>query len=126
MKRWLSLLLLLIMLISLCSCGKSEAAQAVDAMISSIGVVDENSKVAIEEAETAYEDLSDSEKRSLENLAQLEKARTTFDELMANQAITAISWIGVVNEYSWNDIQNARQIYDSKAIVKGKCKTHIC
>lgn len=113
MKRLLVLLLSFVLMISLYSCGKSDAAQAVDEMISSIGIVNENSKDAIEEAEAAWEKLSDSEKKSLENFPQLEEAKATYNELMANQAITAINWIGAVNEYSWNDIQNARQIYDN-------------
>lgn len=112
MKRFLSLFIPLMLILLLCSCGKSEAAQNVDDMISALGVVDENSKTVIEEAEAAYNALSDRDKGALENYAQLEEARSTFDRLMADKAIGAISQIGFVDEDSWNDIQIARKIYD--------------
>lgn len=99
--------------IFLCSCGKSEAAQAVDDMISSLDAVDETSRTAIEEVESAYGALSDKDKRSLENYARLEEARSVFDGLMAQQAVNAIDWIGFVDENSWDSIQKARQLYDA-------------
>lgn len=118
MKKFVLLLLVMVMVFTLTACGKSEAAQSVDDMISSLEAVDENSRAAIEEAEAAYNALSDKEKQSLDNYAHLEEVRSTFDELMANQVVTAISWIGLVTENSWNDIQNARQMYDSLTDVE--------
>ena len=112
MRKFALLLFAMVMVFTLTACGKSEAAQAVDDLILSLEVVDENSRAAIEEAEAAYNALSDKEKQSLDNYAHLEEMRSAFDEFMANQAVTAISWIGLVTENSWDDIQNARQIYD--------------
>ena len=113
MKRIILMLIAAIMALTLMACGKSEAAQSVDDMISNLEIVDENSRAALEEAETAYNALNDKDKGSLENYAQLEEARSAFNQLMADKAISAIDWIGAVNENSWNDIHNARQIYDA-------------
>lgn len=113
MRKICLLPLIATLFFTLAACGKSESAQAVDDMISSLEVVDETSKTAIEEVEAAYNALSDKDKETLENYALLEEARSTFDQLMAEKAITAIDWIGYVTENSWDDIQNARQIYDT-------------
>lgn len=113
MKKFALLLLVPALMLTLTACGKSEAAQSVDDMISNLEIVDENSRAALEEIEAAYNALNDKDKGSLENYAQLEEARSAFNQLMADKAISAIDWIGAVNENSWNDIHNARQIYDA-------------
>ena len=54
MKRMIAICLCSILLLSLCACGKSKEAQAVDDLILAIGEVSLESENAIENAESAY------------------------------------------------------------------------
>lgn len=85
MKKALSLILVLVLVISLTACGKSEAAQQVDTMISGIGTVTLESEAAIKSAEAAYNALTAEQKEELENYAILVAARSTLDDLLAKK-----------------------------------------
>lgn len=65
MKKVLSLILVLAICLSLCACGKSEAAKACEELIAAIGEVSIDSKDAIEAAERAYSALTADEKDSI-------------------------------------------------------------
>lgn len=82
MRKALSLLLALAMCLSLCACGKSAAAETVDRLIEAIGTVTLESERAITEAENAYAQLPDSDKKKVENLAALMEARTAYNDLV--------------------------------------------
>ena len=62
MKRGISLILALIICLSLCACGKSEAVVKVEELISAIGEVSLESKGAIESAQEAFDALPEVEK----------------------------------------------------------------
>lgn len=79
MRKVLSLLLALIMCLSLCACGKSEAVKNVEVLIAAIGEVTLDSEAAIVAAETAYNALTDEEKAKVENIAMLTEAREVLD-----------------------------------------------
>lgn len=81
MKKILSFILLFVLLLSLCACGKTEAAKNADNLILSIGTVSLTSEKAIIDAENAVSQLSEKEKDTLENEQILISARTTFDAL---------------------------------------------
>lgn len=82
MKKTISMILTLVLCLSLCACGKSEAAEMVDSMILAIGEVTLSSESAIIAAENAYDQLTDKDKGSVEKLVVLMEARTTYDNLV--------------------------------------------
>ena len=81
MKKIIAILLAVILLLSLCACGKSKEAQAVDDLIMAIGEVSLDSAEEIESAENAYNALSEKDRENVENYAILETSRETLDNL---------------------------------------------
>jgi len=75
MKKPISLLLILVLCLNLCACGKSAEAKAVDDMILAIGEVTADNASAVQEALEAYEALSEADRQSVENYAVLESAQ---------------------------------------------------
>ena len=123
MKKVLLLLMLITVFISLCSCGKSEAATNVDNMILEIGEVTLESEEKISAAEKAASELKESEYNQLEQLSTLEEARTIYERLVEEKRIadnkqaiseieTAINAIGVVTLEQESAITSARTLYD--------------
>ena len=82
MRRLLSLVLVIVMLLSLCSCGKTDAAIAAEEAIAAIGVVTLDSEEAIAYAEKLYGILTDNEKESIENRLELANAREEYERLV--------------------------------------------
>lgn len=119
MKKCLIPVLAIIMCLNLCSCGKSEAAQNVDNLISSIGEVTLDSEVKIIEAEKAVDALEDKDSKQLENLATLEAARSTYDTLVleaeAAEIDAAINNIPEVSIENKDAIAKVRKMYDSSS-----------
>lgn len=134
MKRALSILIIAVICLSLCSCGKSEAATNADNMILEIGEVTLESGDKIADAEEAISNLKESEYKQLEQISILEEARATYDRLVEekriadnNKAIseieTAIDSIGVVTLEQESVITSVRFLYnkgndDVKAGIK--------
>ena len=123
MKRGLLFVIIAVMCLSLCSCGKSQAATNADNMILEIGEVTLESGDKIADAEEAVSNLKESEYKQLEQISILEEARTTYDRLVEekriadnNKAIseieTAIDSIGVVTLEQESAITSARTLYD--------------
>lgn len=83
MKKALSFLLALVMVLVLVGCGKSKMVLSTEKAISDIGEVSLSSLTLIEEAERSYKILSDKEKESVENRAVLLEARKKYEELVA-------------------------------------------
>lgn len=83
-RRTTALLLIVISLISLSACGKSENAQAVDDLILAIGEVSNEhfDPDAIVAAQNAYEALTDAERDTLEHSDKLENARDEVFRLL--------------------------------------------
>lgn len=78
MKKGISLILVLVMCLSLCACGKSQAVKAVEEAITDIGEVSIDSKDAIENADNLYNALSSKEKDQVENYNILEQAQKAY------------------------------------------------
>lgn len=82
MKRVTIILLALILCLSLCGCGKSEAVKNVEAMIDAIGEVTLDSEAAVVAAEEAYAALTAEEKEKVENHIVLTDARAALDPMI--------------------------------------------
>lgn len=85
MKKALPVLLVIVMCLSLCACGKSQSVKDVEDAIKSIGEVSLDSKEKIEKAERMYDYLTEKEKSSVENKGQLVEARYAYDSLYADE-----------------------------------------
>lgn len=97
--------------IMLTSCGKSDAARAVDDQIISIGEVTIESEEVIAEIERAYQNLSEQEKKSIENYTYLKEARGLLDAKKALNVDDAIAKIGIVTSESGSAIAYADKLY---------------
>ena len=128
MKKLISLFLVLVLCMSLCACGKSEAAANMDKMISAIGTVTLESEAAIKAAEATYNALTQAQKDELDNYSILVAARATLDSLLeqkandeasaenqeqANSVIEMISAIGEVTADKADAIKAARDAYNA-------------
>lgn len=80
MKKAISLLLALVLCLSLCACGKSEAVKNVEAMIDALGEITLESINAICSAEDAYNALTEDEQKKVKNYETLTKARDSYYE----------------------------------------------
>lgn len=81
MKRLFSLVFILGLMLSLCACGKTQAAKDAEAAITAIGEVSTDSGDAIAKAEKLYGILTDSEKESINNRLTLVEAREAYEKL---------------------------------------------
>lgn len=115
MKRFLSLLLAVVLCLSLCACGKSEAATAFEEKVGQIGTVTVDSEAAIVAAEKAYTALSDDDKEVVaESYATLTAMRSELDALIAAAEVSnAIDSIGTVTLDSKEAIDAARAQYEA-------------
>ena len=82
MKKGISLVLVLVMCLSLCACGKSEEVKAVEEKIASIGEVSIDKADIIQEVNQAYEALSDKDKEKVENFDILQKSTDALQKAM--------------------------------------------
>lgn len=98
-------------------CGKSEAAENADALISRIGEVTIDSKEHIELAEICLQTLEKSDLKKVDGIDILENARLTYDQLIveleSEEVENAIRKIGTVTLNSGVLIADARKVYDS-------------
>ena len=129
MKKTILLLLTFLMGLFLCACMKSEEAAAVDAQIIALGEITLGSNSAIENAEKAWESLTDEQKEEVENHAQLIEARSTYEHLVlqdqADQIDQEILKIGTVTLDKKGAVLNAEKLYhdaapDVQALVQNK------
>lgn len=112
MKKALSLFLALVLCLSLCACGKSEAVKAAEEAINSIGEVTIESEDAIKNAEKLYGILTDTEKAEVANRLTLVEAREAFEKLLAEQA----------EEQKKVVYQNAKEAFDKIGTVATLCQ----
>lgn len=81
MKKALSSILVFVLCLSLCACGKSEAVKNVEAMIEALDEITLESIDAIEAAEAAYAALPLEEQEKVKNYETLTAARDRYYEL---------------------------------------------
>lgn len=89
MKRTITILLVLIMVLSLTACGKSEAVKQTESAIDEIGTVSLESENAIANAEKLYNILTDKEKEKVSNRLTLVNSRDEYNSLVAAAAAAA-------------------------------------
>ena len=80
MKKVSTVIFTLLLLVSFCSCGKSEAVTNVESMIESIDVVTLDSGESIEAAEIAYANLKEKDQEKVENHQTLVDARAEYNK----------------------------------------------
>jgi len=80
-KILLAIFMVVVMVLSLCSCGKSKDVKAAEDAINAIGEVNVNSEQSIIKAEKLYGLLTDVEKSNVENRLVLIEAREAYDKL---------------------------------------------
>lgn len=85
MKKTLAFVLALCLCIGLCACSKSEDVIRVEALIENLGTITLESEREIEKTMEAYNSLTDTEKKSVENYATLEACVAEFDRLKTEQ-----------------------------------------
>lgn len=106
MKKLLSAILVLVMVLSLCAC-KSEEAKNAEELINAIGDVSLTSESAITAAENAYNALSEEDKASIENLDVLTAARNSYDVIYVSAQIDAIGEVTLDSEAAINTAEAA-------------------
>lgn len=87
MKKTIFLLLATLLAFSLCACGDNSLVISVQEKINAIEEVTLDSGSRIENAEIAYEALDDSDKAKIENYAELQFARSTYDLLLEEEVL---------------------------------------
>ena len=126
MKKYLVVIMAVLMALCLCACGKSEAVKAAEEKIAAIGEVTLDSEKRISAAEKAVEKLSDDELKQLDKAEELKKAREKYERLVESKAPVVdslIVQIGEVTIESEEKIEAARQEYDAvPASVKSRVK----
>lgn len=75
MKKLIALSLVLIMVLSLCACGKSDEAKAVDETLAAIGEVTNDNLEEAEAVVAAYHALTDKDRESIENTEILKRVQ---------------------------------------------------
>lgn len=100
-----------------------ERANQVIGQINAIGTVTVDSQQKIDDAQKAYDALSDEEKKYVTNYAVLDKAKVQLTVLQEAQAvIDKINGIGNVTLSSEDDIRAARSAYD---LLSNDAKSHV-
>lgn len=104
MKKIIAILLVMTVMFSFASCGKSKAVKSAEEAIAAIGEVSINSGDAIASAEKLYNILTDGEKAKVENRLTLVEAQETFAEVRASASY-----------------ENAKQAYEKLKEVASLC-----
>lgn len=116
MKKIISMLLLLCISLSLCSCGTSAAVVDCEKLINNIGEITLESEDAIIAAEKAFSSLSEKEKDKIpESEKTLFSARANYTSLLnntVNSLISSINSIGEVSLESEGIINSTRNQYN--------------
>lgn len=105
MKKIITLLLALIMVLSLCACGSK--AKEVDSLITAIGTVSADSGEAIKSAADAYNALEEKDKEKVENCQLLTDAQAVY------KIYEQIDSFGEVTSESGDAVLGLRNAYDA-------------
>ena len=128
MKKVIALFFAVVMLLSLCACGKSDNAKVCEGLIGKIGEVTLDSGETIKLAEEAYDALSEEEKGQIKKSAEkLSESRETYNQLLIDEKLgdvtDLIDAIGEVTLDSEKAISSAENAYNAlsdeeKEIIK--------
>lgn len=135
MKKILTVLMILVLCVAVCGCGKSKALKTAEKAVEAIGEVTLESGDAIEKAEEAVAALSEEDAEEFSMNRKLKKAREEYDKLVSeHEAQVAlekeaaavekcINEMGEVSIDNLDKINEAQSKYDAlsaeaKALVK--------
>lgn len=124
MKKFLILILVVSLVISMGGCGKSEATIAVDNEIEAIGEINLNSGDELEKIGKEIEALDERDKAKLENLQSFEEAKKAYDEIVAATVIDLIDEIGEVTLKKEKRILKAENAYKNLTLEQQKKVTN--
>lgn len=118
MKRAIALFFAVVMLLSLCACGKSDNAKVCEGLIGKIGEVTLDSGETIKLAEEAYDALTEEEKGQIKKSAEkLSESRQTYNQLLIDEKLGAVTdlidAIGEVTLESEKAISSAEEAYNA-------------
>ena len=131
MKNLFMLLLTLALAVSLCACGNSEKAAAMETQINALGEITLSSEKAIEDAEKAWAALTEEDRRQVENQNLLTEARSTYDHMVlseeAGRIDAAILKIDTLESGKKDAVLEAQELYEDasaeiQALVTAKDK----
>lgn len=126
MKRILLLILTLLLCLSLCACDSNvkDLKEQIEALNGNITL---DSGPFIEEAEAAYDALSDAEKQKVTNYAVLVAARSQFDELFKNvaEAIALIETLPKQEDIKFKDGYDILDVWEAYNSLTEKEKTKV-
>ena len=129
MKNVFVLCLTLLLALSLCACGKSEKATAVEDQITALGEITLQSETAITNAEKAWQALTEEDKKQVENYDVLTAARSAYKKLILEEAADKINQeilkIGEMKSGRPDAVKAVKKLYESaapevQALVKHK------
>lgn len=109
MKKIIVALLAIVICLSFCGCGKSEAVIAYEELINAIGEISIDSEKALSDAEKAYKALTDEEKETVQESKAIYDAG--MEKLEALKVAEIINNIGEVDRDSLDAIMKAEQKY---------------
>lgn len=109
-KKAISLILVFVLCLSLCSCGKSKAVKNVENLINTIGQVTADSEASVVAAEKAYSELTEKEKEAVGNFSVLTEARSALETALREKqlkdlyAAVSCEWVNVndMDRYVFN------------------------
>lgn len=107
-RRIMAGALSLVLLLSLCGCGKSKEAIAVEEQIGSIGEISLDSGDTIRAARQAYDALESKDQEAVENSSLLEQAEAEYENL----------WLHTMVDYKWVNVNNG-DVYSFEEGGKG-------
>lgn len=95
MKRFVAVVLAMMICLSFCGCGKSEAVIAYEELVGAIGEVTVDSEKALSEAEKAYKALTAEEKEAVQKTKDVfDAAEEKLDALKVAELIDSIGEVG--------------------------------
>lgn len=127
MKKFLLVLLSMVLIVSICGCKKSETLTAAEDAIKAIGTVTLDSDTAIKNAENAVSKLTEEDKKKFKMNDVLVEAKNEYDKLVLEKQVSdvekIISEMGEVSLSNLENVDNAQKEYDklsteAKALVK--------
>ena len=129
MKKRYLLPMILLLMISLSACGKSENATAVEDQITALGSITLESETSIAAAEKAWEALTEEEKAQVENYETLTAARNSYEQLILQNAADSIDQeilkIDSMKSGKPDAVKAAKKSYDGASPEVQSLVTHL-
>ena len=123
MKKFLALVLAVVLCLSLCACGKTDATKAVESQIAALTNVTYQDRQAVSAARSAFAALTEKEQKKVENLDILTQAEATI-QAVEDEARAQADQI-LANHNNYEAIPLLRQLTQTD-YVRSKLKSRSC